>query len=111
MPHITLPTRITSTSTLIDNIFSNNLNFVHAVSGNLTVSICLVVSKDNTKIINKQKLFKREKNFDKESLVAEVININWKSVLEIEKGDTNPTFENYNKKMKEVINTYLPLKR
>ena len=40
MPHITLPTRITSTSrTLIDNIFSNNQNFVHAVSGNLTVSI------------------------------------------------------------------------
>ena len=39
--HITLPTRITYTSrTLIDNIFSNNLNFVHAVSGNLTVS-CL----------------------------------------------------------------------
>ena len=40
VPHITLPTRITSTSrTLTDNIFSNNLNFVHAVSGNLTVSI------------------------------------------------------------------------
>ena len=38
--HITLPIRITSISrTLIDNIFSNNLNFVHAVSGNLTVSI------------------------------------------------------------------------
>ena len=37
VPDITLPTRITSTSrTLIDNIFSNNLNFVHAVSGNLT---------------------------------------------------------------------------
>ena len=36
VPRITLPTRITSTSrTLIDNIFSNNLNFVHAVSGNL----------------------------------------------------------------------------
>ena len=40
-----------------------------------------------------------------------VININWKYVLEIEKGNPNLTFENYNKKMKEVINTYLPLKR
>ena len=29
----------------------------------------------------------------------------------MEKGNTNLTFENYNKKMKEVINTYLPLKR
>ena len=54
VPHITLPTRITSTSrTLIDNIFSNNLNFVHAVSGDLTVSI-----SDHLPIINKQKLFK-----------------------------------------------------
>ena len=36
VPHITLPTRITST--LIDNIFTNNLNFVHAV---LEISLCL----------------------------------------------------------------------
>ena len=40
VPHVTLPTRITSKSaTFIDNIFSNNFNFSHAVSGNLTVTI------------------------------------------------------------------------
>ena len=40
VPHIIHPTRITSDSaTLIDNIFSNNLNFSQALSGNLTVSI------------------------------------------------------------------------
>ena len=40
VPHKTLPTRITSESTtLIDNIYSNNLNISYAVSGNLTVSI------------------------------------------------------------------------
>ena len=70
-----------------------------------------MVSKDNIKKINEQKLFKREKNFDEESLVSEVININWKSVLEIEKGNPNLTFENFNIKMHEVINTYLPLKK
>ena len=51
VPHITLPTRITPTSaTLIDNIFSNNLDFTRAISGNLTVLIiyikfylCLVI--------------------------------------------------------------------
>ena len=62
---------------------------MHAVSANLTMSI-----SDHLP-----------------SLVADVININWKPVLEIEKGDTNLTFENYNKKMKEVISIYLPLKR
>ena len=35
VPHITYPTRITtSTSTLIDNIFSNTLNFMEGISGN-----------------------------------------------------------------------------
>ena len=66
-----------------------------------------MVSKDNIRIINKEKLFKREKNFDKESLVAEVINIKWKSVLEIEKGNPNLTFDNYNKK-NEGSYQYLP---
>ena len=40
VPHITIPTRITPTSkTLIDNIFSNNLDFVRAKSGNITITI------------------------------------------------------------------------
>ena len=40
VPHINIPTRITSTSaTLIDNIFSNNLDFTQSISRNLTVSI------------------------------------------------------------------------
>ena len=40
VPHITLPARITSSSkTLMDNIFSNSLNFPEMISGNFTVSI------------------------------------------------------------------------
>ena len=40
VPHITLPTRITSHSqTLIDNIFSNNTDFAQGISGNFTFSI------------------------------------------------------------------------
>ena len=40
VPHITLPTRITSKSkTLIDNIFSNDPDFANGVSGNFTISI------------------------------------------------------------------------
>ena len=40
VPHITLPTRITSTSkSLIDNIFSNDPDFANGVSGNFTFSI------------------------------------------------------------------------
>ena len=71
VPHIIHPTRITSDSaTLIDNIFSNNLNFSQALSGNLTVSISdhlpqiLIVPKDDIKVPKKQNLFKHEKNYD-----------------------------------------------
>ena len=40
VPHITLPTRITSSSkTLIDNIFSNDPDFSTGISGNFTFSI------------------------------------------------------------------------
>ena len=39
VPHITLPTRITSHSqTLIDNIFSNDPDFAQGISGNFTFS-------------------------------------------------------------------------
>ena len=85
--HITLHTRKTGESaTLIDNIFSNNLNFSHAVSGNLTVSISdhlpqiLIVPKENIKVTKKQILFKRDKNYDKVSLVTDFINITWDTV-------------------------------
>ena len=116
MPHIALPTRKhLLQELLLTTYFQITLTLCVQF---LEISLCLSLInylfggiKGNTKIINKQTIFKREKNFDKESLVADVININWKSVLEIEKADTNLTFENYNKKMKEIINTYLPLKR
>ena len=79
MLHITLHTRITSeSSTHTDNIYPNNLDISYAVSGNLTVSICdhlpqfLVIPKDNMKNAKRRNLFKREKNFDRESLVDDI---------------------------------------
>ena len=40
VPHIIIPTRITSTTrTLIDNIYSNSTNFKEGISGNLTMAI------------------------------------------------------------------------
>ena len=40
VPHIIIPTRITSTiRTLINNIYSNSTNFKEGISGNLTLAI------------------------------------------------------------------------
>ena len=92
VPHITIPTRITSTSkTLIDNIFSNNFEFLNAKSGNITVSISdhmpqlLKVPKIINRVLNKQKIYKRDiKNMDKENFIADIINVNWNTVIENE---------------------------
>ena len=40
VPHIIHPTRVTlNTKSLIDNIFSNSINFKDGISGNLTISL------------------------------------------------------------------------
>ena len=114
--HITLPTRITGESSiLIDNIFSDNLNFSHAVSGNLTVSISdhlppiLIVPKENNKVTKKQILFKREKSYDKVGLVTDFVNINWDTVLNVDEANPIVCLNNFSRKANEVIDTYLPL--
>ena len=74
VPHITCPTRITNTtSTLSDNIFSNSLNFMDGISGNLTINISdhlaqfLIIPEDCYKFTKKHNLFKRDnKCFDRE---------------------------------------------
>ena len=114
--HITLPTRIKGESaTLIDNIFSNNLNFSHEVSGNLTVSISdhlpqiLIVPKENIKVTKKQIIFKRDKNYDKVCLMTDFININWDTILNIDEANPIVCLNNFSRKANEVIDTYLPL--
>ena len=64
VPRITCPTRIATTiSTLIDNIYSNSLNFEEGISGNLTTTISdhlaqfLILLEENYKCIKKQNLF------------------------------------------------------
>ena len=116
---ITLPTRITSSSkTLIDNIFSNSLNFPGKISGNFTVSISdhlpqfLIIPRVNYHPPKKHKLFKQDtKRFDKENFIAELINTDWNTVLSIAKGDRNYSFDMFNNKINEVMDTYIPLKK
>ena len=88
VPHITLPTRITSSSkTLIANIFSNSLNFLQGISGNFTVSISdhlpqfLIIPRENFHPPKKHNIYKRDtKNFDKENFIGELINTDWNSI-------------------------------
>ena len=100
IPHITLPTRITSKSkTLIDNIFSNNPNFADCVSGNFTFSISdhlaqfLIVPSTKKKVLRKHNTWRRDlRNLPREDLVAESISVDWPTVLEPWKDDPQHSF-------------------
>ena len=118
VPHITLPTRITSHSkTLIDNIFSNDPNFSRAISGNFTFSISdhlpqfLLVPKETNNTPKKHNIFKRSKKYEKEDIVADFININWNDIISPEKMDSNYSFQMFNNKVDELVNKHLPEKK
>ena len=106
VPHITLPTRITSHSkTLIDNIFSNDPNFSQGVSGNFTFSISdhlpqfLLMPMENNQPPKKHNIYYRSKTYDKEDIVADFLSINWQEILSVEKMDTNYSFKMFNEKI------------
>ena len=107
IPYIIIPTRITSTSkTLIDNIFSNSLNFQNGTSGNLTVSISDHLAQ--FLIITESKEYQPKRNsayirytskFDRDDFVLDLYNIDLNSVIHIESKDPNicfPSFESNN---------------
>ena len=119
IPHIIIPSRVTNHSkTLIDNIFSNSINFSQGLSGNLTTSISdhypqfLIIPTENPKTTKKHNLFKRDfQNFDRINFVAEILNVDWNSVLSIEKGDPDNSFNMFDAKINEILNKYVPLKK
>ena len=118
VPHITLPTRLTSHSkTLIDNIFSNDPDFINGVSGNFTISISdhlpqfLIMPEKIKRIPKKHNIYQRTKNYSKEELVADFLNTDWKSEIETDKMDANLSFEIFHNKYNKILNKHVPLKK
>ena len=118
VPHITLPTRITTTSkTLIDNIFSNDSNFSAGISGNFTFSISdhlpqfLLLPDELTGPPKKHNILRRKKIYVKEELVADVINTNWTTVVSPEKMDSNASLNNFKDAMYKILDKHMPLKK
>ena len=118
VPHITLPTRITSKSkTLIDNIFSNDPAFANGVSGNFTISISdhlpqFLLMPDGLKHPpKKHNLYRRSKNYNKEELVADFLNINWNEIISPIKMDSNYSFNNFIESVNSVLDKHMPWKK
>ena len=89
LPSITIPTRINPvTNSLIDNIFTNNIN-PDLKSGNLTIGISdhlpsfmIVPKKNQNHLPKKHNYYKRDtKNFDRENFILDFLAIDWESEL------------------------------
>ena len=119
VPHIIYPTRITPTSkTLIDNIFSNSINFLQGYSGNLTLSISdhlaqfLIIPVGSKFIPKKVNLFKRDtKNYDREKFNVDLNNIDWPTVLNLDDNNPNDSFNSFEASINVLVNKYMPLKK
>ena len=123
IPHIIHPTRIVSnerrsTKTLIDNIFSNSVNYSDGISGNLTFSISdhlaqfLIIPAENKKNLRNIIKYKRDtKNVDRENFILEMLNVDWKKIIKTENNDPNFSFNQFEIKLCSIIDKYMPLKR
>ena len=119
VPHIIHPTRITSHSrTLIDNIFSNFSNFAQGKSGNLTLSISdhlaqfLIIPLDLGFVPRKSNIYKRDlKHFDRVTFLEEINHIDWPTILKLENGDPNLSFNNFYSAISTIIDKYIPMRK
>ena len=48
---------------------------------------------------------------DKENFIADIININWDQILELDKGDPNHSFISFENKINQTLDNYAPLKK
>ena len=119
IPHIILLTRITlTTKTLIDNIFSNSLNFQNGISGNLTLSISdhlaqfLIIPESKEYQPKRKSIYKRDTTkFDREIFILDLYEIDLISQINIESKDPNICFESLESNINTVIDKYMPLKK
>ncbi|XP_057292033.1 uncharacterized protein LOC130614615 [Hydractinia symbiolongicarpus] len=115
LPHITLPTRITnSSSTLIDNIFSNTPNF-----DNMSGNICTAISDHMPQFLIFQKkavicppendaMVRDWKKLDHENFILKIIDTNWEQALEIESDDVNISFDKFINRLDGLLDQHVP---
>ena len=119
LPHITLPTRITDRSqTLIDNIFSNSTS-TNIISGNLTTTVSdhlpqffIYPDFNRTFIPRKHNIYRRNTNkYEKVSIYSDFQNTDWINIININKNDTNDSFNSFFQNFNKLLDKHIPLKK
>ena len=119
LPSINKPTKINSLSnTLIDNIFTNDIH-PDSISGNLTVNFSdghlpsfLFTPKSSPASIPKQHnlMVRNMNNLDENALLADC-DLDWDTILDINRQDVDYSTENMLKSITEVVDRHAPLRR
>ena len=118
LPTITLPTRITeSSSTLIDNIFVSPTD-CSSVSGNLTVAISdhlpqfLILNTNCDSKYKPPRPFRRDwSRFNANEFKREFESVDWKTLINIEKGDVESSFNSFSTRFSALYDKHVPLKQ
>ena len=103
---------------MIDNIFTNKI-YPESIAGNLTLSLSdylpsfLIIPRENE--IHKPKnnnYYKRDtKNLNKELFSSDLANIDWKTVISIEKKDVNYSNNKFLNKINQLLDKHMPFKK
>lgn len=118
LPHIILPTRITSFSqTIIDNIFGSSSE-TNTISGNITTSISdhfaqfLVLNQSDRHVNNSTINYSRDwRNFDKCVFRNDLRKVNWNDVLKLPNQNVDTTFDNFFKVIENLLDFHAPIKQ
>ena len=118
LPYISTPSRVTTHSrTLIDNIFSSNTED-GLISGNIISTIsdhyAQFLLMKNTKIKQKETtdIYRHDfKNFNELQFKSDLCNIDWKSVLEINKKDVDFSFSKFFETFNNLLQKHAPIKK
>ena len=118
LPFISTPSRVTPRSkTLIDNIFSNNIED-GSISGNIVTTISdhyaqfLLLQNLNNKNPTKGEIYHQDfKKLNKNNLERDLVNTNWDAILEVNNGNVDKSFESFITTVNSIIAEHAPLKK
>ena len=118
LPFISTPSRVTPRSkTLIDNIFSNNIE-VGSISGNIVTTTSdhyaqvLLLQNLTNKNPTRSEIYHRNfKKLNKNNLERDLVNTNWDEILEVNNGNVDKSFESFITTVNSIIAEHAPLKK
>ena len=119
LPHVLLPTRVTSnTKTLIDNIFTTidgstcvSGNLVHVISDHLPQFLLSYSPDSSSSVGENTATYPDWSKFDQPNFILDFLNINWPETLRLEESNINSSFDAFDTIISKLVDQHLPTRR